>query len=88
VVQVAKSLKDLLTAGNKFGVIDDKCQGMMLETDMLPDAGGRSTLQRWCRDHTVRKTVPNGGSGDWEGLAAYGRQFDGRYQQTIGPSRT
>ena len=32
--QVAKSLKDLLTAGNKFGVIDDKCQGMMLETDI------------------------------------------------------
>jgi len=26
-------------------------------------------------------------SGDWGGLAADGRQFHGRYQQTIGPSR-
>jgi len=39
------------------------------------------------RDHTVRQTVANGVSGDWEGPAADGRQFDGRRQQTIGPSR-
>jgi len=25
---------------------------------------------RWSRDHTVRQTVSNGGSGDWKGLAA------------------
>jgi len=25
---------------------------------MLPDAGGRSTLQRWCRDHTVQMEGP------------------------------
>jgi len=50
---------------------------------MLSDAGGR----RRSRDHIVRQTVPNDGSGDWEGPAADGRQFDGRHQQTIGPSR-
>jgi len=27
------------------------------------------------------------GPGDWEGLAADGRHFNGRYQQTIGPDR-
>jgi len=33
------------------------------------------------------QTVPDNGSGDWEGPAADGRQLHGRYQQTIGPSR-
>jgi len=37
--------------------------------------------QRRCRDHTVRQTAANGGSGDWEGPSTYGRQFDGRHQQ-------
>ena len=39
------------------------------------------------RYHVVRQTVANGGSGDREGPAANGRQFNGRNQQTIGPSR-
>ena len=43
--------------------------------------------QRLGRDHIVRQTVPNVWFGDREGPAADGRQFDGRHQQTIGPSR-
>ena len=47
--------------------------------------------QRWEHgadgDYIVRQTVPDGGSGDWEGPVADGRQLDGRHQQTIGPSR-
>jgi len=35
----------------------------------------------------VQQAVPDGGSGDWEDPAADGRQFHGRHQQTIGPSR-
>jgi len=50
------------------------------------NADGRLT-EKWSRYHVVRKTVPDGGSGDWEGPAADGRQFNGRRQQTIGPSR-
>jgi len=35
------------------------------------------------RDHTVRQTVPNGGSGDRElSPAADGSQLEGRYYQT------
>jgi len=44
---------------------------------MFLNADGRST--------ETGQTVPDGGSGDWEGPAADGRQFHGRYQQTIGP---
>ena len=52
---------------------------------MFLNADGRltETTQRYI----VRPAVPNGGSGDWEGPAADGRQFHGRYQQMIGPSR-
>ena len=50
------------------------------------NADGRLT-EKWSRYHVVRKTVPDVGSGDWEGPAADGRQFNGRHQQTIGPSR-
>ena len=41
----------------------------------------------WGWYHVVRQAVPDGGSGDWEGPAAGGRQFHRRYQRTIGPSR-
>jgi len=43
--------------------------------------------QRRGRYHAVRQAVADGGSGDREGPAADGRQFHGRHQQTIGPSR-
>ena len=43
--------------------------------------------QRRGRYHFVRQAVPDGGSVDREGPAADGRQFHGRHQQTIGPSR-
>ena len=46
-------------------------------TEIFSDADGRST-ERESREHIVRHTVPNGGSGDWEGPAADGRQFHGR----------
>jgi len=49
---------------------------------MLLDTGGRLT------ETEQRSHCPaNGGSGDWEGPAADGRQFNGWHQQTIGPSR-
>jgi len=38
--------------------------------------------QRRRRYHVVRQTVPNGGSGDWEGLAADGRQLVGLLVRT------
>jgi len=44
--------------------------------------------KRRSRGHVVRQTVPNGRSGDWEDLAVNGRQFRGRRQQKVGPSRT
>ena len=53
----------------------------------------RNVFKRWRkvdrrgRCHVVLQAVPDGGSGNWEGPAADGRQFHGRYQQTIGPSR-
>jgi len=34
---------------------------------------------RRSRDHVVRQTVPYGGSGDWEGPTANGRQFNGQH---------
>jgi len=53
----------------------------------VSDADGRLT-ETGQRSH-FRQAVPDGGSGDWEGPAADGRQFHGRYhyQQTIGLSR-
>ena len=51
------------------------------------DADGRLTETGQIAYHAVRQTVANSGSGDWEGPAADGRQFHGRYQQTIGSSR-
>jgi len=51
------------------------------------DADGRLTETGQIAYHAVRQTVPNSGSGDWEGPAADGRQFHGRHQQTIGSSR-
>ena len=62
----------MITSGNKAG------------NRNVSDGDGRSTRRGW--DHTVRQTVPAGGSGDWEGSAADGWQFNGQYQQTIGPS--
>ena len=53
-------------------------------TEMFLNADGR--LTETGRYHVVRQAVPDGGSGDWEGPAADGRQFHGRHQQTIGPS--
>jgi len=44
-------------------------------------------VERRGRYHVVGQAVPDGGSGDREGPAADGRQFNGRHQQTIGPSR-
>jgi len=58
------------------------------EKETISDADGRSTeMGARSRDYIVRQTVPDGGSGDWEGPVADGRQLDGRHQQTIGPSR-
>jgi len=48
---------------------------------MFLNADGRG------RYHVVRQAVPDGGSGDREGPAADSRQFHGRHQQTICPSR-
>jgi len=53
---------------------------------MFLNADGRLTETRG-RYHVVRQAVPDDGSGDRDGPAADGRQFHGRYQQTIGPSR-
>jgi len=39
--------------------------------------------KRRSRCHVVWQTVPNGRSGDWEGLAANGRQFHGRHRQKV-----
>ena len=50
---------------------------------MFLNADGRSTET----GQLSRQAVPDGGSGDREGPAADGRQFNGRHQQTIGPSR-
>ena len=44
-------------------------------------------VDRRGRYHVVGQAVPDGGSGDREGPAADGRQFNERHQQTIGPSR-
>jgi len=48
------------------------------------DADGRLTETGQIAYHAVRQTVPNSGSGDWEGPAADGRQFHGRHQQSGG----
>jgi len=52
------------------------------------DADGR-LIETGQRSHN-RQNVANGGSGDWEGPAADGRQFHfhGRHQQTIVSSIT
>ena len=62
-------------SGNEAG--DRKCFRTLTE--------GR---ERRSRDHIVWQTVPSDGSGDWKSPAVEGRQFNGRYQQTIGPIRT
>jgi len=55
-------------------------------TEIFLNADGRLTESG--RYHVFRQAVPDGGSGDREGPVADGRQFHGRHQQTIGPSRT
>ena len=48
-----------------------------MSSDFQTLAEGR---RRRSRDDIIRQTVANGGSGDREGPAADGRQFDGRHQ--------
>jgi len=71
--------------GNNFTGIDDNVTELGLE--QFSDAGGRSAETEQRAHCDVRQAVPDGGSGDWEGPAADGRQLHGRHQQTIGPSR-
>ena len=56
------------------------------------EAPSRNVFRRWRKvDRDGAEITLSGrllgGSGDWEGPAADGRQFDGRPKQTIGPSR-
>jgi len=55
-------------------------------TEMFLNADGRLTETGQISRCPAGQTVADGGSGDREGPAADGRQFNGRYQQTIGPS--
>jgi len=66
-----------IQVGTKLKVIDDKVRKRGWEYKRFQAlTEGR---QRESRDHFVRQTVPAGKSGDWEGSAADGRQFDGRH---------
>ena len=83
VVQVIKSLQGPLEMGNNL-------PGSMIMSEN--EAWNRNVFK--CRRKFDRdgaditgQAVPHGESGDWEGPAADGRQFHGRYRHTIGPSR-
>jgi len=77
VVQVIKSLQGPLEAGNSLpGINDDVRPG----TEMFLNADGRPTETEQISRCPAGQTVADGGSGDREGPAADGRQFNGRYQ--------
>jgi len=59
---------------------------MRTGTEMFSDADKRLTETGHIY-HVVQQIVSNGGSGNWEGPPVDGRQFNGQYQQTVGPSR-
>ena len=80
VVQVIESLQDPVEVGNTLTGINDNVTERGLEQKYF------STLmegrQRRGRYHVIRQIVPDGGSGDCEGPAADGRQFNGHYRPT------
>ena len=75
-VQVMKSLHAPPGVRNKSRVIVDNVRQYDREQKCFPTlTEGR---QRRGRDHVVRQTAADGGSGDREGPTADGRHFDGR----------
>jgi len=73
---VIESLQGPLEVGNTLTGINDNVTERGLEQKYLEG------LQRRGRYHVIRQIVPDGGSGDCEGPAADGRQFNGHYRPT------
>ena len=78
-----KSLQDPLRVGSKL-------RDRPIDDDVREWGPEQKCFRRWRKfyrdvaeiSHIVRQTVPNGRSGDWKGLVADVRQFDGQHQQT------
>jgi len=66
-----------IQVGTKLKVIDDKVRKRGWEYKRFQTL--TEYRQRQSRDHFVRQIVQASESGDWEGSAADGRQFDGRH---------